>query len=70
MKWNWQLDRWPEFTYDSSIVKDLEKNFLQAVGGSNAVLKLLKEEEKKRFIVEILCSEGMMCAQIEGEILK
>ncbi|NGX56369.1 MAG: Adenosine monophosphate-protein transferase SoFic [Candidatus Anoxychlamydiales bacterium] len=70
MKWNWQLDKWPKFTYDSSIIEDLEKEFLQAVGGFSAVLKLLEGEEKKRFIVEILCSEGLKSAEIEGEILK
>lgn len=70
MKWNWQLEKWPEFIYDSSIIEDFEKEFLQALGGSSAVLKLLEEEEKKRFIVEILCSEGLKSAEIEGEILK
>ncbi|NGX35028.1 MAG: Adenosine monophosphate-protein transferase SoFic [Candidatus Anoxychlamydiales bacterium] len=70
MKWNWQLEKWSEFIYDSSIIEDFEKEFLQALGGSSAVLKLLEEEEKKRFIVEILCSEGLKSAEIEGEILK
>jgi Fic family protein len=48
----------------------LEREFLQAVGGANAVLKLLEKEEKKRFIIEILCSEGLKSAEIEGETLK
>ncbi|MFA6119575.1 MAG: DUF4172 domain-containing protein [Parachlamydiales bacterium] len=70
MKWVWQLDNWPEFIYDNSLIKDLEREFLQAVGGANAVLKLLENEEKKRVIIEILCSEGLKSAEIEGEILQ
>jgi len=52
MKWVWQLKNWPEFIYDASLISDLEKEFLQAVGGASAVLKLLEKEEKKRFIIE------------------
>ncbi|MBN1216125.1 MAG: Fic family protein [Candidatus Lokiarchaeota archaeon] len=70
MKWNWQLPDWPKFIYDSSLVNDLEKEFLQKVGGAVAVLKFLEESERRQLIVEILCSEGINSAEIEGEFLK
>ncbi len=70
MKWNWQLSNWPEFIFDSSVIDDLEKEFLQKVGGAIAVLKHLEDEKKRQFIVEILCSEGLKSAEIEGEVLK
>lgn len=70
MAWNWQLPNWPEFIYDSSSLTSLEKTFFQGTGGAFAVLKHLDEEKKKKFIIEILCTEGLKSAEIEGEILE
>ena len=70
MKWNWQLPNWPQFTFDPSLLVDLEKSFLQGAGGAFAVLKHLGDEKKRQFIVEILCVEGLNSAEIEGEILQ
>ncbi len=70
MIWNWQLPNWPQFIYDSASIAPLEKKFLQAAGGEVAILKHLEEDKKKQFIVEILCTEGLNSAEIEGEILE
>ena len=70
MKWNWQLSKWPKFIYDVSLIDELEKEFLQKIGGAVAVLKHLGDEKKRQFIVEILCTEGLNSAEIEGEILE
>ncbi|NGX36617.1 MAG: Adenosine monophosphate-protein transferase SoFic, partial [Candidatus Anoxychlamydiales bacterium] len=69
MKWNWQLANWPQFIYDPLLLTDLEKKFLQGVGGAFAVLKHLEDVKKRQFIVDILCSEGINSAEIEGEVL-
>ena len=70
MQWNWQLTKWPCFTYDSSSISDLEKKFLLESGGGIAILKNLEQTEKKQFIVELLCTEGQKSAEIEGELLE
>jgi len=70
MVWNWQLPDWPEFLYDASSIVSLEKLFLQGAGGAFAVLKHMDDEQKRQFIVEILCIEGLKSAEIEGEILE
>jgi Fic family protein len=70
MKWNWQLTDWPSFTYSPYLLEDLEKKFLQGVGGAFAVLKHIEDSEKRPFIVEILCTEGITSAEIEGEVLQ
>jgi Fic family protein len=70
MMWNWQLPDWPGFIYDVSSVASLEQRFLQGAGGAFAVLKHLNAEQKRQFIVEILCAEGQNSAEIEGEILE
>lgn len=70
MPWNWQLPDWPRFIYDTSSMAPLEKKFLHEAGGGIAVLKHLEDAQKKQFIVEILCAEGLNSAEIEGEILQ
>ncbi len=70
MVWNWQLANWPKFVYDPSLLRDLEKKFLQEAGGASAILKHFEEEKKKNFIIEILSTEGLNSAEIEGEILQ
>jgi len=70
MSWNWQLPKWPQFTYEASSLVALEKTFLQEAGGTFAVLRHLDEEKRREFVVELLCTEGLKSAEIEGEILE
>jgi len=70
MVWNWQLPRWPRFSYDPKEIEELEKKFLVECGNSFGLINYLDEEEKKDFIVEILSIEGQKSAEIEGEILE
>lgn len=70
MVWNWQLPNWPRFIYDPSTISTLEKQFFQGVGGVFAILKHLDEDPKRHFIIEILSTEGVNSAEIEGERLE
>lgn len=70
MVWNWQLPGWPQFIYVASEISSLENRFLQGAGGVFAVLKHLDDEKRRQFIVEILSTEGLKSAEIEGEILE
>jgi len=63
------LPDWPRFTYDSSRIAELERKFLLSIGKGSAYLNTLGEEDYKRFLVEILSSEGLESSRIEGEIL-
>lgn len=69
MPWNWELPNWPKFEYDPSRIAALESQFLLGVGGSIAYLNTVEEPEYRRFVVEILSSEGLKSSKIEGEIL-
>lgn len=69
MGWNWQQAAWPQFQYEEQKVLEYDKKFLQRAGGIFAVLNHFNKEEKNRFIVELLSTEGVKSAQIEGEIL-
>jgi Fic family protein len=70
MKWNWQLQGWPKFKFDSKAVASLEKKFLQSSGGRAALLKHLGQDKQEQFVVEVLCAEGLKSSEIEGEILQ
>ncbi len=69
MPWNWELPDWPKFTYNSDSLGELERRFLLGVGSFCAYLKTIDQQEYKRFVVEILSSEGVESAKIEGENL-
>jgi Fic family protein len=69
MHWNWELPEWPKFNYDPNRVSAQEKQFLLEVGSASAYLKTIESQEYKRFIVEILISEGIESSKIEGEFL-
>ncbi len=69
MSWNWELPNWLKFIYEPSCLTQKEKQFLLGVGGSFAFLNSVKEEDRERFILEILSVEGMESSKIEGEFL-
>lgn len=69
MAWNWELPDWPQFSFNLDIVAQQEKQFLLSVGGSFAYLKNIDDVSYNQFAVEILSTEGMKSARIEGETL-
>ncbi len=70
MPWNWQLPDWPNFVYDPAFVTQLERRFIQGVGGVMAVLRHLDQGEQEQLIVEVLSDEGLKSSEIEGEVLE
>lgn len=70
MTWNWQLHDWPHFKYDKTSLPILDRKFLQGAGGIFAVLNHFNKDERRQFVVDLLCLEGMNSARIEGEILE
>ncbi len=69
MPWNWELAKWPQFSYDPEAIAPLERQFLLGVGSAFAYLKTIDKQDYKRFIVEILSTEGLESSKIEGETL-
>ncbi len=67
--WNWQLAHWPEFRYDEKALEDLEALFIRQTGKGAGVLQFIDEEDREKYVVEILTTEAMQTAEIEGEIL-
>src|SRR3989344_9136363 len=69
MPWNWQQKHWPNFTYDAGQREPLEREFALLLGTVTGAVKHLEEQEKDRIVVQLLSTEGVKTAEIEGELL-
>ena len=66
-KWNWQQNDWPNFTYQSKELKDLEQKFLHNSGILFGAYKHLNNQDHLK--VEIISQEALKTSEIEGEYL-
>ena len=69
MKWNWQQEDWPNFSYDSEEVKPLEDQLLYASGVLFGVFQHLSNQDKIQMRVELISDEALTTSAIEGEVL-
>ncbi len=69
MSWNWQQKHWPKFTYDAEQLEPLEREFARLLGTVTGAMKHLEEQEKDQIVVQLLSTEGVKTAEIEGELL-
>lgn len=69
MSWNWQKKHWPNFTYDAGKLEPLEREYAQMLGMVTGAMKHLKDAEKDQIVVQLLSTEGVKTAEIEGELL-
>ncbi len=69
MPWNWQQKHWPNFTYDTGKMEPLEREFAHLLGTVTGAMKHLEEQDRNQIIVQILSTEGVKTAEIEGELL-
>ncbi|MGE9295587.1 MAG: Fic family protein [Puniceicoccales bacterium] len=69
MKWNWQRDDWPNFSYQPEKLEALEKQFLQESGVVIGAYKHLGEGDKDVLKVDLLSTEALKTSEIEGEFL-
>lgn len=69
MSWNWQKKQWPHFSYDTERLELLEREFARLFGTVTGVMKHCTEEENDQLVVQLLSTEGVKTAEIEGELL-
>ncbi|GAA3557001.1 DUF4172 domain-containing protein [Snuella lapsa] len=68
-KWNWQQDKWPNFTFDEETLLGLELAFIQFSAMALGALKHVSNDKKDLLIAEVLSDEAIKTAEIEGEYL-
>lgn len=69
MKWNWQQDTWPNFTYDKTQLESFEVQFLKAEGMLLGAFKHLNNDDKNHLTIDIISNEALKTSEIEGEYL-
>jgi len=69
MRWNWQHENWPQFTYQREKFLQFERQFLEQAGVLYGSMKHIHHEDKDTFKVELLSNEALKTSEIEGEIL-
>jgi Fic family protein len=69
IKWNWQKDDWGNFTYDSSEIEKLERDYSRQSGFTLGIARHLSHEDQNDLIIELLSNEAIKTSEIEGEFL-
>jgi len=69
MRYNWEQKEWPYFEFELAHLKEYETQFANALGRTEGVLKYVDEHNRKEYFVELMCTEAVNTAAIEGEIL-
>jgi Fic family protein len=69
MSWNWQKAGWPNFTYESSALDALEKQFLLQSGEFIGACRHIGAEDQDNLKIELISDEAVKTSEIEGEIL-
>jgi Fic family protein len=69
MTWNWEQPGWPEFTYNSNSLTDLEQHFLLRSGEFIGAFKHIGPDEQNSLRIELISDEALKTSEIEGEVL-
>ncbi len=69
MVWNWQLEKWPDFTCNRRDLAAREAKFLEQAGILIGASSHLSENDQVDLSVSIMVVEALDTSSIEGEIL-
>ena len=69
MLYNWQLEDWPRFRFDTHVVEGDLLAFADLAGQVNGMLKVLPEGIQMDALVDIMIVEAIKTSEIEGEFL-
>lgn len=69
MAYNWQLEKWPQYTYNKETVGDPQISFGLKTGEISGMVMGLPSEEQNEAIIDLMVSEAIKTSEIEGEFL-
>jgi Fic family protein len=69
MDWIWQQPEWPDFTYRTSALDDLERRFLLQSGEFVGAFRHIGADDQDRLRIELIRDEALKTSEIEGELL-
>jgi len=69
MTWNWQQPDWPDFSWDSALLRKAEQHFLVGSGVFAGTVRHLAAADREQFTIEAISTEALTTSEIEGEVL-
>lgn len=69
MHWNWQQKDWPNFSYESAALEELEAQFLKQSGIVVGALRHIESDAKNDLVIDLISTEAIKTSEIEGEFL-
>ncbi len=69
MTWNWEQPDWPNFSYNSETLAQLEQRFLLQSGEFIGAFKHVGADDQDTLKIELIGDEAVKTSEIEGEIL-
>lgn len=69
MKYNWQQNNWPNFTYNESVVETELYEIARRVGHVSGLLEGLPEDTQTETLIDIMVAEAIKTSEIEGEYI-
>jgi Fic family protein len=69
MRWNWQQEDWPNFSWNAPRLQKAEALFLEGAGIAIGISRHLGEADRGALSVELMSHEAIDTSAIEGEAL-
>ncbi|AMN40484.1 Fic family protein [Rhodoplanes sp. Z2-YC6860] len=69
MTWNWEQADWPNFSYKSEALAQLEQQFLLQSGEFVGACKHIGPDDQETLKIDLISEEAVKTSEIEGEIL-
>lgn len=68
MRYAWQQDDWPRFTFHLGEIEGSLLAFVQEAGTTSGLLEGLNDELREEAVIDLMISEAMKTSEIEGEM--
>lgn len=69
MIWNWQIEGWPAFKWQTHLLRAQEEAFIEGAAISIGTVRHLGDADREDMIIELLSGDAVSTSAIEGEIL-
>lgn len=69
VRYNWQMEGWPDFAFDAAKVEDVLFAFAENAGRTTGSWQALPETSRWESLIEMLTAEALKTSKIEGENL-
>ncbi|HMI05823.1 MAG TPA: Fic family protein [Pedobacter sp.] len=69
MKYNWELQNWPNFRYSFKGIEGMLYDFALETGEVRGILKALPDDVQQEALLQTMISEAIKTSEIEGEFL-